>query len=112
MIYQEMLTKVIEKLQSQPDYGLTKEQVVQSRQANGDNQFVEPPKEGLIKRVLRSLSDITTIILIIAAIISLITTVIQGHGDYFESFLIIAIVVINSVLSIVKRAGLKKRLIH
>ena len=110
MIYQEMLTKVIEKLQSQPDYGLTKEQVVQSRQANGDNQFVEPPKEGLIKRVLRSLSDITTIILIIAAIISLITTVIQGHGDYFESFLIIAIVVINSVLSIVQEGRAEKAL--
>lgn len=110
MIYQEMLTQVIEKMRVQPDTGLTDAQVQEAREKYGDNRFVEPPKEGLVKKVIRSLSDITTIILIIAAVISLVTTVIQGHGDYFESFLIIAIVVINSVLSIVQEGRAEKAL--
>ena len=78
MIYQEMLTQVIEKTRVQPDTGLTDAQVQEAREKYGDNRFVEPPKEGLVKKVIRSLSDITTIILIIAAVISLVTTVIQG----------------------------------
>lgn len=55
MIYQEMLTQVIEKMRVQPDTGLTDAQVQEAREKYGDNRFVEPPKEGLVKKVIRSL---------------------------------------------------------
>ena len=80
--------------------GLTDAQVQQARDKYGKNEFDEAPKESLGKKIKRSLSDVATIILIIAAIISLITSIMQNNGHYFESVLIIAIVIINSVLSI------------
>lgn len=45
-----------------------------------------------------------------AAIISLYTAIATDHGDYFESFLIIAIVIINSVLAIVQEGNAEKAL--
>jgi calcium-translocating P-type ATPase len=56
------------------------------------------------------LTDFTTIILLVAAVISLYTAIATDHGDYFESFLIIAIVVINSVLAIVQEGNAEKAL--
>ncbi|MGO3468047.1 MAG: cation-translocating P-type ATPase [Weissella hellenica] len=80
--------------------GLTSDQVQSAREQYGQNVFQEAAKEPLWQKVKRSLSDVATIILIIAAVISLITSIMQGNGHYFESVLIIAIVIINSVLSI------------
>ena len=80
--------------------GLTEVQVQQARDKYGTNEFNEAPKEPLWSKIKRSLSDVATIILIIAAVISLITSLMKGDGHYFESLLIIGIVIINSVLSI------------
>ena len=80
--------------------GLTEVQVQQARDKYGTNEFNEAPKEPLWSKIKRSLSDVATIILIIAAVISLITSLMKGDGHYFESLLIIRIVIINSVLSI------------
>ncbi|SCC05830.1 cation-translocating P-type ATPase [Weissella bombi] len=80
--------------------GLTAAQVQTAREQYGQNVFKEAAKEPLWVKIKRSLSDVATIILIIAAVISLITSIMQGNGHYFESVLIIAIVIINSVLSI------------
>ncbi|MCC9079321.1 hypothetical protein LOS21_03060 [Enterococcus faecium] len=54
------------------------------------------------------MSDFTTIILLVAAVISFYTAFATEHGDLFEGLLIIAIVVINSVLAIVKKETQKK----
>jgi calcium-translocating P-type ATPase len=64
----------------------------------------------LAKKFFLSLTDFTTIILLVAAVISLYTAIATDHGDYFESFLIIAIVVINSVLAIVQEGNAEKAL--
>lgn len=76
----------------------------------GLNKFNEAPKESMIKKFFRSLSDFTTIVLLIAAVISFYTAFATEHGDLFEGLLIIAIVVINSVLSIVQEGNAEKAL--
>ncbi|HAQ1068129.1 TPA: cation-translocating P-type ATPase, partial [Enterococcus faecium] len=55
-------------------------------------------------------SDFTTIILLVAAVISFYTAFATEHGDLFEGLLIIAIVVINSVLAIVQEGNAEKAL--
>ncbi len=64
----------------------------------------------MIKKFFRSLSDFTTIILLVAAVISFYTAFATEHGDLFEGLLIIAIVVINSVLAIVQEGNAEKAL--
>ncbi|GMA69081.1 calcium-translocating P-type ATPase, PMCA-type [Leuconostoc litchii] len=55
-----------------------------------------------MKKILISLNDVATIILLIAVVISFVATYLENTGNYFESLLIIGIVIINSVLSIVQ----------
>ena len=80
------------------------------RKKQGLNKFDEAPKESMIKKFFRSLSDFTTIILLVAAVISFYTAFATEHGDLFEGLLIIAIVVINSVLAIVQEGNAEKAL--
>ena len=90
--------------------GLTTQEAEKRSQEQGKNKFDEAPKESLVKKFLRSLSDFTTIILLVAAVISFYTAFATEHGDLFEGLLIIAIVLINSVLAIVQEGNAEKAL--
>ncbi|MGO3779182.1 MAG: cation-translocating P-type ATPase [Enterococcus viikkiensis] len=92
------------------DNGLTEKKVEEKLKNNGKNKFEDAPKESVAKKFFHSLTDFTTIILLVAAGISLYTAIATDQGDYFESFLIIAIVVINSVLAIVQEGNAEKAL--
>lgn len=81
---------------------LSPQQVIQSREKNGAKVFDAEKKVSLVKKILLSLNDVATIILLIAAAISLIATYFENSGNYFESLLIIGIVVINSALAIIQ----------
>jgi len=48
------------------------------------------------------------IILIIAAVVSAIVTKIQGTGEYIDSIIIIAIVVLNAIMGLVQEAKAEK----
>lgn len=108
--YKETVDAVISEYQADLDNGLTENSVEEKIKNNGKNKFEEAPKESLAKKFFHSLADFTTIILLVAAVISLYTAIATDHGDYFESFLIIAIVVINSVLAIVQEGNAEKAL--
>lgn len=108
--YKETEDTVISEFNADLENGLSQSQVDEKIKNNGKNKFEEPPKESLMKKFFHSLTDFTTIILLVAAVISLYTAVATDHGDYFESFLIIAIVVINSVLAIVQEGNAEKAL--
>lgn len=108
--YKETEDTVISEFNADLENGLSQSQVDEKIKNNGKNKFEEPPKESSVKKFFHSLTDFTTIILLVAAVISLYTAVATDHGDYFESFLIIAIVVINSVLAIVQEGNAEKAL--
>lgn len=108
--YKQTIEEVEKVTEADPDTGLSSQEVDERRKKQGLNKFDEAPKESMIKKFFRSLSDFTTIILLIAAVISFYTAFATEHGDLFEGLLIIAIVVINSVLSIVQEGNAEKAL--
>ena len=108
--YKETADTVIKEYEADLDNGLTEKKVEEKLKNNGKNKFEDAPKESVAKKFFHSLTDFTTIILLVAAVISLYTAIATDHGDYFESFLIIAIVVINSVLAIVQEGNAEKAL--
>ncbi|OTO52193.1 cation-translocating P-type ATPase [Enterococcus faecium] len=108
--YKQTIEEVKKVTEADPDTGLTSQEVDERRKKQGLNKFDEAPKESMIKKFFRSLSDFTTIILLIAAVISFYTAFATEHGDLFEGLLIIAIVVINSVLAIVQEGNAEKAL--
>ena len=108
--YKQTIEEVKKVTEADPDTGLSSQEVDERRKKQGLNKFDEAPKESMIKKFFRSLSDFTTIILLIAAVISFYTAFATEHGDLFEGLLIIAIVVINSVLAIVQEGNAEKAL--
>ena len=108
--YKQTIEEVRKVTETDPDTGLSSQEVDERRKKQGLNKFNEAPKESMIKKFFRSLSDFTTIVLLIAAVISFYTAFATEHGDLFEGLLIIAIVVINSVLSIVQEGNAEKAL--
>ena len=108
--YKQTIEEVRKVTEADPDTGLSSQEVDERRKKQGLNKFDEAPKESMIKKFFRSLSDFTTIILLIAAAISFYTAFATEHGDLFEGLLIVAIVVINSVLAIVQEGNAEKAL--
>ena len=108
--YKQTIEEVKKVTEADPDTGLSSQEVDERRKKQGLNKFDDAPKESMIKKFFRSLSDFTTIILLVAAVISFYTAFATEHGDLFEGLLIIAIVVINSVLAIVQEGNAEKAL--
>lgn len=108
--FKETIEEVKAALKTNSEQGLTEKEVEKRTAEYGKNKFDEAKKESVAKKFLHTLLDFTTLILLAAAIISLYTAIATDHGDYFESFLIIAIVIINSVLAIVQEGNAEKAL--
>ena len=82
---------------------------VQIRQDEfGKNKIEEGKKESLFVKFLNQFKDFMIIILIIAAIISAVVSYLEGTGDYFDSIIIIAIVVFNGIMGLIQEAKAEK----
>ncbi|EOH94042.1 calcium-translocating P-type ATPase, PMCA-type [Enterococcus haemoperoxidus ATCC BAA-382] len=108
--YKKPIETIIKEVNTNKEQGLTEQEVKKRLAEHGANTFQEAKKDSIVKKFLHSLSDFTTIILLVAAAISFYTAIATDHGDYFEGILIIAIVVINAVLAIVQEGNAEKSL--
>ena len=99
-----------QKLQTNLSNGLTTKQVEERKQKYGLNQLEEQKKKSIIIRFLEQFKDFMIIILIIASVISAIVAKIEGSNDYFDSIIIIAIVVFNAIMGLVQETKAEKSL--
>ena len=106
---QEKPENIFKTLHTDPNKGLTSKQAAQIREEKGSNEFQEAKKDSLFVKILHSLSDLTTIILLVAAAISGFLAFTTDEG-FLEPIVIIAIVIINSVLSLRQELGAEKAL--
>ena len=102
--------EVIKELKSNWNLGLSKENVDIRRQEFGFNKLKEKPKEKLWVKFLKQFQDFMILILIIASIISAVVSYIEGSHDYFDSIIIIAIVVLNAIMGLIQEAKAEKSL--
>ena len=89
--------------------GLTSKDAEERLEKNGKNKLAEPPKEGLIKKFIKSLADPMIIMLLAAAFISAGTTVytnvVTGANEsYADLFIILFVVILNTILSVVQES--------
>lgn len=108
--YKKTAEEIRQELDATSPEGLTRQEAEKRLKENGPNRFDEAPKQSVLSKILHSLSDFTTIVLLVAAAISFYTAIATDHGDLFEGILIIAIVIINSVLAIVQEGNAERAL--
>jgi len=90
------------------DFGT--EEVQRRKEKYGENKLEEQKKESLLKRFIKQFNDFMIIILLIAAVISAVVAKMEGSGDYIDSIIIVAIVVLNSIMGLVQEAKAEKSL--
>ncbi len=87
---------VVEQLHSSTETGLSSKEVEERLQKLGPNQLTEAPPTSFWQMLWSQLNSFVIYLLIIAAVISAVL------GDYVESGVIIAIVVLNTILGVIQ----------
>lgn len=101
--------KEIEKeLRTNIKTGLGDKDVLIRQDEFGKNKIEEGKKESLLVKFINQFKDFMIIILIIAAIISAVVSYLEGTGDYFDSIIIIAIVLFNGLMGLIQEAKAEK----
>ena len=101
--------EVLKILSANETEGLSSEEIVDKRQTYGSNEFDKPKKESICKKILQQLKDISTIILLVAIVLSFALAVREGSG-YLEPMVILSIVILNSILAITQENSAEKSL--
>ncbi|MCL2775939.1 MAG: HAD-IC family P-type ATPase, partial [Oscillospiraceae bacterium] len=107
--YEKNITDAVTELHSNAETGIDSKSVVERQAKYGKNQFEEQKGEGIIKKILHNLRDVSTIILLVAAGLSLAMGINHGEG-YTEFIVIIGIVILNMILAITQERSAEKSL--
>lgn len=98
------------KLKSNFSTGISNEEAKERLRKYGKNKLQDKKKENIFVKFIKQFNDFMIIILIVASIISAVMAKIDGTGDYMESIIIIAIVVLNAIMGLVQENKAEKSL--
>lgn len=87
--------------------GLTAAEAQKRLAEHGENKLQEGKKKSLIRRLLEQFTDPMIIILIVAAVISAITSIVE-HEAPTDVIIILAVVIINAVLGVYQESKAEK----
>ena len=104
--YSKDVTSVFSDLDSS-EKGLTSADAEKRIEEYGKNKLAETKRAGPLKRFFKQLADPMIIILIVAAVLSGITSVWEGEPPT-DVFIILFIVILNSVLGVVQESKAEK----
>lgn len=96
--YLESAEDVLKELKSNEN-GLSEKEAEARLLKDGKNKLDEPPKDGIIKKFFTSLLDPMIIMLLAAAGISLVTSIIS-HESFADVIIILVVVIMNTILGI------------
>lgn len=96
MDYLGQKNEIVKKLDSDSARGLSKDLAAKRLEENGPNKIESKKKKSLGKKIAEQIIDPMVILLIVASIVSAFT------GDKVECAIIIAIVIINAIMSIIQ----------
>ena len=107
--YLESAEAVFQEVKSS-EHGLTSAEAAARLQANGKNKLAEAKKDSMLKRFFDQMKDPMIIILLVAAVISAVTEIIEaGHFvTPTDSRIILAVVLINAILGVVQESKAEK----
>ncbi|NCB34224.1 MAG: hypothetical protein EOM64_10200 [Erysipelotrichia bacterium] len=97
--YLEEAETAVKDLSTDMAVGLSQEEAARRQAKYGFNRLKDAPKKTNFQRFIEELKDPMLIILILAAAVSAVTSMIEG-GSMAEVFIILAVVILNAVLGV------------
>ena len=110
MWHTKALNEIEVNFRTNIENGLNDKEVEIRKKQFGENKLADRKKESIVIKFIKQFNDFMIIILIIASIISAIVAKFQGNGDYIDSIIIIAIVILNSIMGVIQEAKAEKSL--
>ena len=104
------LRQVIAELKVDVNNGLSSEQVNIRQQMYGKNKLEQKKEKSIFRRFFEQLSDYMVIILLIAAVVSFVTSIMQGEADFVDPIIILIIVVLNATIGVFQENKAEKAL--
>ena len=105
-MYKKTIEEVKESLDTNIEKGLTSSEAKKRQGIYGTNELEKPQKRSLLLRFLDQFKDAMIIILIIAAVVSIIVE----PGDWIDSLIIVIVVMMNAILGVVLESHAEKSL--
>ena len=99
--------EVLTKLETSQESGLSAEETAQRLEKYGSNELISKPGDSLIKRFLNQLKDPMIIVLLAAAVLSFVSS---GFKEWVDSVFILAIVILNAIISLTQESNAEKSL--
>ena len=110
MWYNDSVENILTSLDTNEKTGISDIEAQNRREYNGKNELQEKEKDSFIKRFLEQFKDYMVIILLIAAAISFVASLISGDADYFDSIIILSIVMLNAAIGVFQESRAQKAL--
>jgi len=92
---------VLKKLETSAD-GLSSKSAKSRLQKHGPNELVTPQKETLLHRFFAQFQDFMILVLLCAAIVSFLLSLLEGHADYADPVIILLVVTLNAILGVIQ----------
>ncbi len=105
--YSPSRAKVLSQLDVRPSSGLSEQEAARRLATYGPNRLAGAKKEPLAVRFLNQLRDPMILVLLAAAVLSLVST---GGEDWIEALIILLIVAVNACISISQEDSAEKAL--
>ena len=105
-VYTKEIADVLEEVKSS-EKGLSSSEAKARLERNGKNKLKEPEKESNLKKFLKLLVDPMILMLLAAAAIQAVVTVLEAHGsigaaDFIDVYVILAVVMLNAIMSLIQ----------
>ena len=99
--------EALDELRSDRNHGLSSQEAERRLSQYGPNQLASGKKDSLAKRFLDQMKDPMILVLLAAAVLSLISS---GGADWIEAVIILVIVIVNACISISQENSAEKAL--
>ncbi|MBO4940409.1 MAG: calcium-translocating P-type ATPase, PMCA-type [Clostridia bacterium] len=110
--YCEDKEKVLQELNTSSEIGLSAVEAEKRLAEHGKNKLAEGKKKSLLVRFLEQFADPMTLILIAAAVISGVLSIIDitngKEGEFVDVIIILAVVIVNAVLGVFQESKAEK----
>lgn len=101
--YSQTVDAVFEELGSQPE-GLSDSEAKSRLTQYGANELEEGKKKSMLQKFLEQFKDLMILVLIAAAAISAMVPNAEGHREWVDAIIILAVVIINAVMGVIQEA--------